>query len=152
MRGGQRLLGKDVGGEADVSPFGKIEHCVEIHHSCTANQDEARPFLHRGKLFCPQEALILRRDASHDNHQARASQDLIQGSRLATQGLNIFGGQPWIVGPNATTERAKQWQDRPAKIAQSDQTDVLSEEGESLAVGSQAVLFGPLAEIGDPTC
>ncbi len=33
------------------------------------------------------------------------------------------------------------------KIAQSDQTDVLSEEGESLAIGSQAVLLGPLAEM-----
>ena len=98
MRGGQRLLGEDVGGHANVPPFGKIEHCFEIHHRCTANQDEARSFLHRGELLCPQKALILRCDSCNDNHQARASQDLIQGSRLATQGLDIRG-QPGIVGP-----------------------------------------------------
>ena len=46
-----------------------------------------------------------------------------------------------------TTERGKQWQYRLTKVAQSDQTDVLSEESESLAVGSQAVLLGPFAEL-----
>ena len=107
-------------------------------------------FLHCGELLCPKKALILRCDSCNDNHQARASQDLIQGSRLATQGLDICGGQPGIVGPNMTTERAKQWQYRLTKVAQSDQTDVLSEESESLAVGSQAVLLGPSRNC-DPT-